>query len=668
MSRFSVIHRLYLGFGFICAVIVVWGCLNIWMMGGISHRIAGITGQAYPIQQAASDITIVSQRLGREVLSLTELKTPEAVNRRYGHVQNAIKSVREKIDTLSEQVAGIAGAASLQNNISALRDQLKSLAELAAASRTLRNESLAVSSQVLDGLSDFLIQAAEMKQEMTREAQGVAANDIYVADLLVTLMDRFSSVELLVMNLVNTQDPKALAQKVEQIRFNSKNFKEDIADLVTEIPTLSSLSAQRDAFLKNINSDDGIVNRYYDYRQTLLKVETVRGQVSGLIDSVDKGMAGIRQFSESYILDAGQALDGAATRSTNLVYLLLPVVILVALAVSFALGRIISRPLRAAVNQVVAMADGDYREQLDVTASGEFAVLISSINRLVSAMQAILRDLRAAADELANVSNSNQEASVQVRERMGHQNQELASIATAMVEMETAIHDVSGNTGRSLELTESIDRDLGQSRQLMERNLGKVARLDQQVGVTSDIVDKLAASSNDISTIIQTIEEIAGRTNLLALNAAIEAARAGESGRGFAVVADEVRELASRTTKSTDDIRALIGRLQEDSRQAVAEMEQSRAQLKDSQGLIQETSGEINSIGDAMVEIRSTADQVRHAMQEQESVAGAVTRNVNDISVSSQDNFSQIEALADNGKRLQSMMEKIERLVGNFRV
>ena len=668
MSRLSVIHRLYLGFGLICLVIVVWGLLNIWMMSGISQRISGITSHAYPIQQAASEITIVSQRLGREVLSLTELPTPEAVNQRYNRIEPAIEAVNTKIRSLSAQIADVPGSESLQGNIDNLRQQLQSLAGLADASRSLRNQSLTVSEQVLDGLSDFLLQAAEMKQEITREAQGVAADDIYVADLLVTLMDRFSSVELLVMNLVNTRDPKALAQKVEQIRFNSQNFKEDIADLVTEIPTLSSLSDQRDAFLKNINSDEGIVNRYYDYRQTLLKVDEVRSKVSSLIDSVDEGMTGIRQFSASYILDSGQALNDAATRSTNLVYLLLPVVILVALAVSFALGRIISRPLRAAVNQVVAMAEGDYREQLDVPASGEFAVLISSINRLVGAMQTVLRDLRLAADDLATVSGSNQQASARVRERMNQQNQELASIATAMVEMETAIHEVSGNTGRSLELTESIDGDVSQSRQLMEQNLGTVARLDTQVGVTADIVDKLAASSNDISTIILTIEDIAGRTNLLALNAAIEAARAGESGRGFAVVADEVRELASRTTQSTDNIRDLIGKLQGDSRQAVTEMQQSRSQLRDSQNLIQQASSEINSIGDAMVEIRSTADQVRHAMQEQESVAGEVTRNVNDISTSSQDNFRQIESLAENSKRLQDLMETIERLMGNFRV
>ena len=79
---------------------------------------------------------------------------------------------------------------------------------------------------------------------------------------------------------------------------------------------------------------------------------------------------------------------------------------------------------------------------------------------------------------------------------------------------------------------------------------------------TAEKMRRLSEGAQQIGTVIDLINNIAGQTNLLALNATIEAARAGEAGRGFAVVASEVKSLAEQTAKATAEIAGQIGDIQ----------------------------------------------------------------------------------------------------------
>lgn len=140
-------------------------------------------------------------------------------------------------------------------------------------------------------------------------------------------------------------------------------------------------------------------------------------------------------------------------------------------------------------------------------------------------------------------------------------NRELAVSQAADIAYTTSQQtDASARRGSSVvQETVSVMRALAVQ---MESAVEGIAALDEQ--------------SQIVGSIVKSIGGIADQTNLLALNAAIEAARAGEQGRGFAVVADEVRQLASRTTKATEEIVGVVLQNQKLAQEAVHIIEQGK--------------------------------------------------------------------------------------------
>src|SRR5450631_2854247 len=116
----------------------------------------------------------------------------------------------------------------------------------------------------------------------------------------------------------------------------------------------------------------------------------------------------------------------------------------------------------------------------------------------------------------------------------------------------------------------------------------------------SDAIGELAAKSEQIGAIVQTITGIAEQTNLLALNAAIEAARAGDQGRGFAVVAEEVRKLAEDSQSAASEISELIGAIQTDTSHAVEVVADGAKRTQDGATVVEQTKEAFLQIGSSV--------------------------------------------------------------------
>ncbi len=138
---------------------------------------------------------------------------------------------------------------------------------------------------------------------------------------------------------------------------------------------------------------------------------------------------------------------------------------------------------------------------------------------------------------------------------------------TAIAEINTSTKEIALNTAESAKLAEQISSDAAKfGIAAVEKIAGEMETIRATVQRTSEFIDHLSKSSDDIGKILNVIDEITDQTTLLALNAAILAAQAGEHGKGFTVVADEIKDLAEKTALSTKEIGELIDAVQSEVR------------------------------------------------------------------------------------------------------
>jgi methyl-accepting chemotaxis protein len=158
------------------------------------------------------------------------------------------------------------------------------------------------------------------------------------------------------------------------------------------------------------------------------------------------------------------------------------------------------------------------------------------------------------------------------------------------------------------------------------------------VGAAQQAMGSLTAATEEIEAMAELIESVAGKTNLLALNATIEAARAGESGRGFAVVANEVKQLASETTRATEDIR-------------------KRVDVVRSGGL--STSRTVDEVRAIFEELDATMAAIAESAREQRGLSADVAREAEDTFRGAGVVIESTRAVHDDVRNLTAMADEM---------
>lgn len=379
--------------------------------------------------------------------------------------------------------------------------------------------------------------------------------------------------------------------------------------------------------------------------------------------------------------DESEALAGITT-VTGLAVGISAIVVLIAIIISFIMGRRLMRPLVKVSTIIEDIANGNIEADFSVVkeSNDEIGLIIEKMKELTQSLGSIVGKIRNSSDTMSSNSYELNDTSSQTLAANNEISKAVEDVAEGSTGMAASISKINENllemSNETKDINASVDEIKNQtvavqdSSKIMNDKIKSMQdsshKMDEGISAISKRIETVNTTVDKVSNIVSVIEEISSETNLLSLNASIEAARAGDAGKGFAVVAQEIRVLSDNTNTELENIKQIISSLVEECRycvQASGTIVEDNAKQKEE---IKAVLDEFGSLDEQIQKTAEKADEIEELVTAMIELNDDITKSSNSLTDVSAANAAATEEMNANIEELNAMMHGVSEMAGHM--